>query len=103
MFYKKKNGKIVDVNPDAIKLADEAFLLFKKMYNTHYGTIKEDGNLISIHTGGWSDNEELINEFQETGWWFQHHEITTRGGHYYFNTDMYADKEWITIPKPDGK
>lgn len=67
------------------------------MYDTNYGSIEEDENLISIHTGGWSDNEELIREFKETGWWFKNHEITARGGHYYFNTDFCADKEWKII------
>ena len=97
LVYERENGKIVDVNPKALELADEAFLLFKSMYDTNYGSIEEDENLISIHTGGWSDNEELIREFKETGWWFKNHEITARGGHYYFNTDFCADKEWKII------
>lgn len=80
-------------------MADEAFLLFKSMYDTHYGSIEEDENLISIHTGGWSDNEELIREFEETGWWFKYHKITAKGGHYYFNTDFYAEKEWQIVAK----
>lgn len=99
LMYEKEDGKIVNVKPNALKLADEAFLLFKSMYNTNYGSIDEDENLISIHTGGWSDNEELIREFKETGWWFMNHKITAKGGHYYFNTDFYADKEWQIIAK----
>jgi hypothetical protein len=95
--YVKENGKIVNVSPDALKLADEAFLLFKSMYNTNYGSINEEENLISIHSGGWSDNEELIREFEETGWWLKNHEITARGGHYYFDTDFHADKEWEIV------
>jgi hypothetical protein len=94
IMYKKENGKITSMNPKAFELAGEAFLLFKSLYNTHYGSITEDDNLISVHTGGWSDNEQLISEFKETAWWFNYHEITTRGGHYYFNTDFYADKDW---------
>jgi len=97
LMYKKENGKIIDVNKNAFKLANEAFLLFKSLYNTTYGSIEEDDNLISIHSGGWSDNEELIYEFMQTGWWFKNHKITAIGGHYYFNTDFYADKEWIII------
>lgn len=96
-MYEKENGKLVNVNPKAFELADEAFLLFKSMYDTHYGSIEEDENLISIHTGGWSDNEELIREFEETGWWFKYHKITAKGGHYYFNTDFYAEKEWQIV------
>lgn len=81
-------------NEKAFELADEAFSLFKELYNTDYGNIYEDENLISIHTGGWSDNEELIFEFKQTGWWFLNHKITSRGGHYYFNTDTQKEKDW---------
>lgn len=98
LMYETQDGKIVNVNPKAFELAEEAFLLFKSMYDTNYGSIDEDENLISIHTGGWSDNEELIREFKETGWWFKYHKITAKGGHYYFNTDFYADKDWIITP-----
>lgn len=97
IMYIRENGKIVNVNPKAIELADEAFLLFKNLYDTHYGSINEDENLISIHTGGWSENESLIYEFEQTGWWFKYHKITAKGGHYYFNTDFYADKEWKIV------
>ena len=100
LTFKKENGVIVDVNSDAFDLAEEAFLLFKNLYDTNYGSIFEDENLISIHTGGWSENELLIDEFMETGWWLMNHKITAIGGHYYFNTDIYADKEWnITTKK----
>ena len=95
IMYIKKEGKIVDINPHALALADEAFLLFKSIYNTEYGDIVEYNNLIAIHTGGWSDNEELIREFSETAWWFKNHKITAKGGHYYFDTDFHVDKKWI--------
>lgn len=97
LMYRKENGKIVDVNREALSLADEAFELFKSLYNTNYGIIDEDKNLIEIHTGGWSDNEELINEFRETGWWFRNIDTSSRGGHYYFNTDLTSDKEWKIV------
>ena len=94
ILHVKKNGKIVDVNPNAINLADESFLLFKQLYDTHYGSINEDENLISVHTGGWSENEALIYEFMQTAWWFKYHEITAKGGHYFFNTDIHGNKDW---------
>lgn len=96
-FYITKRGKIVDVNTKAFELADDAFLLFKSLYNTHYGSIIEDGNLIAIHTGGWSDNEDLIRDFEKTGWWYKNHKITAVGGHYFFNTDINSNKEWEVI------
>lgn len=94
LMYKKEDGKIVDINPKSFELADEAFELFKELYDTHYGSIIEDDNLIEIHTGGWSENEDLISEFKETSWWFLYKDIEAVGGHYYFNTNKFNGKEW---------
>ena len=94
LMYKVENGKIMNLTPKAFELADEAFELFKELFDMNYGSIHENENLISIHTGGWSENEALIYEFQQTTWWFRYHQITARGGHYYFNVDFYSDKEW---------
>ena len=74
---------------------DESWKLFKTLYCEIYGSIEEDGNLIAIHTGGWSDNEELIREFENTYWWQKNFDIQATGGHYYFNTDKKAEKKWI--------
>ena len=94
-MFKYDNGVMVGVNNEAFELSDESFSLFKELYNTFYGSIDEEDNLISIHTGGWSENEELIEEFQKTFWWFRFHKITATGGHYYFNTDFHGKKEWV--------
>lgn len=96
-LYLKENGTIVGVNSKAFDFIDEAFELFKELYDTFYGDINEDDNLISIHTGGWSENEVLIEEFKQTLWWFKYHKITKRGGHYYFDTDFDAEKKWKII------
>lgn len=96
-LYIRENCKIIDVNHSAIKLADEAFELFKSMFNHEYGSIEEDENLVEIHTGVWYENEELIDEFKETAWWYNYHKITTVGGHYYFNKDIHAIKEWKIV------
>ena len=96
-LYQKTDGLITGVNKNAFDLADETFELFKKLYNLNYGSIHEDDNLVSIHTGGWSDNEELIREFMETGWWHRYHKITATGGHYYFDKDFHANKKWSII------
>ena len=96
--YIWKNGKIVGFNDTVfVSNIDEAFELFKDLFDHTYGTIKEDENLISIHSGGWSENELLIREFKQTYWWFKFHQITGRGGHYYFNTDTEKEKEWEII------
>lgn len=101
LMYEIKDGKLMNINSDNIHLADESFLLFKSLFDTHYGTIKEDENLISIHTGGWSENETLINEFKGTWWWNRYHDISSVGGHYYFNKSKFTgEKKWkITAVK----
>lgn len=101
MYSFDSDGNIIDlkVNPDYI--ADEAFELLKDLYDLNYGSIKENENLISIHTGGWSENEYLISEFKKTVFWIRYHKITAAGGHYYFNTDIHSENEWIiTTLKP---
>lgn len=80
-----------------LNLKTESFELFKSLFDNNYGLIEEDDNLISIHTGGWSDNEDLINEFKETIWWRSNHKITEKGGHYFFDTDTHKDKKWKII------
>ena len=94
LMFKKENGKIVSTNPKAFELADESFLLFKELYDLHYDGIQEEENLISIHTGGWSENEALIDEFKQTAWWFMYNDITARGGDYYFDIDFFSKKKW---------
>jgi hypothetical protein len=100
MYVYDSNNKIINVNPNAIEFAEEAFILFKSLYNTGFGSITEDDNLISIHTGGWSDNESLISDFKLTGWWFKYHKISVKGGHYYFNTNIHADNNWQVLKTP---
>ena len=97
MYNRDMNGHITSVNIDAQNTTEESFELFKSLYDKNYGTINQDGNLIDIHTGGWSDNEELIYDFKKTWWWNNNHKITINGGHYYFNTDFYSDKDWKIV------
>ena len=96
MFPTDEERKI-SFNQDAFKLADEAFKVFQALYNTNFGSIEIDDNLVEIHSGGWSDNEELIKQFRLTSWWWRWHVITATGGHYYFNTDKGKDKDWVII------
>lgn len=94
LYERDADGHIIAHNPKAITLANEAFELFKSVYDCNYGSIEEDDNLIAIHTGGWSDNEALIEQFDQTAWWWIHHKITAKGGHYYFDTDYQSEKKW---------
>ena len=96
-FYKwapvGKTGK-----SNSLMAIEGAFEYLKTIYNTGYGTIKEDENLISIHTGGWSENEEIIYHFKKTLWWAMYFRAHLTGGHYFFDTKD-GDKEWDIIKK----
>lgn len=80
-----------------IASCDEAFELFESLYDTGYGTITKANDLISISTGGWSDNEALIEEFRKTHWWSKNFVAHKAGGHYFFKTDSDSDSEWKIV------
>ena len=91
------NGRMIGFNEGAYEKADEAFAIFQMMYDTRYGSINIDDNLVDIHTGGWSDNEELISVFKKTAWWSMYHRVTATGGHYYFNTGSVKERSWKVV------
>lgn len=69
-------------------------LSFIEVINDHWWNpewgIKERGVKVvhlELHTGGYSDNEQLINELQNTDFWRLYWVKTERGGHYYFKID----------------
>ena len=95
--YLYKEGVIENINIEAFEKTEEVFEIFKSLYDQGCGSIREEGNLISIHSGGWSENEYLIDEFKKTIFWYKHHKITANGGHYYFNTDTSKDKDWKIV------
>ena len=85
---------------EILKLLNESFELFKSKFNNHYGSIVEEDNLITISSGGWSDNEELISQFKSTFWWLSYFKIHATGGHYFFDTNKNFTnntKKWIVV------
>ena len=46
--------------------------------------VKWDGDILELHTGGWSGNEDIIQALENTMFWLLFWKATTRGGHYYF-------------------
>ena len=65
--------------------------VIKKAWDTHYGTLtidyqinEEPQSILILTTGGWSDNEELIDEIAETWFWFLWWQESKRGGYYKF-------------------
>lgn len=47
---------------------------------------------LELHTGGWSGNEDVIGELQQTWFWFMYWVKSIRGGHYYFEVPWEAWK-----------
>lgn len=90
--------QVLHENFDETQPIESAWELFKEYYNTGYGSIVEEDNLIQIHTGGWSDNEYLISELKKTWWWMgKTGKIECSGGHFYIDTDWLNDekKHWV--------
>lgn len=51
-----------------------------------YGTMKtsDDFTTMELHTGGWSENEEVIHFMEQSMFWRVFWWKSERGGHYYF-------------------
>lgn len=63
--------------------------IIKKYWNKEYGTIStdktEDGRIIiELTTGGWSENEYIIDKICNTMFWFLWWQESKRGGYYKF-------------------
>lgn len=71
----------------------ECVSIIEKYWNDNYGTFDIEGkdNTITLEltTGGWSDNEQLLNEIADTVFWFLWWQESKRGGYYKF---IYVDK-----------
>lgn len=62
--------------------------IIEKYWNQEYGTFDIEGKegiiILELTTGGWSENEELINELSNTMFWFLWWQESKRGGYYKF-------------------
>ncbi len=74
---------------------DRAFEHFCELFDHHFGEVRVENHLISIHTGGYSENEVVVRHFTKTLWWRSHLVHESRGGHYYFDLDFQKDPDWI--------
>lgn len=71
----------------------EGVTILEKYWNQHYGTLDieaKDGIVtLELTTGGWSENEEIINILANTMFWFIWWQESKRGGYYKF---IYTEK-----------
>lgn len=62
--------------------------LIEKHWNQDYGMFNIEGTgeqqILELTTGGWSDNEEIINELADTWFWSLWWQESKRGGYYKF-------------------
>ena len=59
-----------------------------KYWDEEHGTLgiegKDGKQILELTTGGWSDNEKIINELSDTMFWFLWWQESKRGGYYKF-------------------
>ena len=84
------------MNSEDIKILNradwyECIFVLKKYWNFDYGTFInnyiDNRKILKLSTGGWSDNEEIINQLSETMFWVMYWQTSRRGGHYTFGID----------------
>ncbi len=74
-----------DYNVNMGKLLE---LLRDIWWNSDWGIVQK-GNELQLHTGGWSENEDIMNILKYSLFWALSWEKTERGGHYYFNLNKF--------------
>ena len=66
----------------------EAVGILEKYWNDDYGTFDIEGKdgitTLELTTGGWAENEEIINKISYTMFWFLWWQESKRGGYYKF-------------------
>ena len=71
----------------------ESVTIIEKHWNQDYGTFdiecKNGITTLELTTGGWSENEEIINTLSSTMFWFLWWQESKRGGYYKF---IYTEK-----------
>ena len=71
----------------------EGISIIEKYWNQNYGTFdieEKDGIIVlELTTGGWSENEEIIDILGNTMFWFFLWQESKRGGYYKF---IYSEK-----------
>lgn len=67
--------------------------ILEEHWNYKYGTFDIEGKnniqILELTTGGWSENEEIIDILSNTWFWFLWWQESKRGGYYKF---IYAEK-----------
>lgn len=62
--------------------------VIEELWNDNYGSFEIEGKdgvtTLELTTGGWTENEEIINIISDTMFWFLWWQESKRGGYYKF-------------------
>jgi hypothetical protein len=80
--------KNIDINIFNTNNFYDAVTTIEKYWNQDYGTFDIEGKdgvaTLELTTGGWSENEEIIDKISDTMFWFLWWQESKRGGYYKF-------------------
>lgn len=68
---------------------EECLEKIEDRWNTDYGTItiSDDRKTLELTTGGWSENEELMDAISDSMFWILYWRKSERGGKYTFSKE----------------
>ena len=71
--------------------------MLEEAWDTDYGAYRvtpcQDHTELEIHTGGWSENEEVLPQLKNTFYWGLAWLRSERGGHYYLKVISFEKEE----------
>lgn len=79
--------------PDKMTTNFESVLAYieSAWWMSDWGFIRKRSGKVELHTGGWSDNEVLVQWIKTTMFWMMCWEMTRAGGHYYFQMPKHRE------------
>jgi hypothetical protein len=73
--------------------ADALVAFVTEAWNSDFGSLEYEGEVLTLHTGGWSGNESIISALGESPFWALYWQSSTRGGHHVFRVPALTKKE----------
>jgi hypothetical protein len=87
-------GKFFD-NTDYTDLLD----YIKQIWYYGSDAYNEEDGMFELHTVGWSGNESIISELENTIFWMLKFRAYSTGGHYYFRLNRECGYDWSVVKK----
>lgn len=64
---------------------DEIIAMLEDEWNTDYGVMNWNEKELRLATGGWSENEAIIDKLMNSMFWLKYWKSSSRGGLYIFD------------------